>query len=434
MQLAELYQIFQTHPHVCTDTRQIKPNCIFFALTGESFNGNSFAATALAQGAEYVVIDQEEFHRHEPGYILVDNALKTLQDLAAYHRKQLTIPVIGITGTNGKTTSKELLYSVLSQAFKTSCTQGNLNNHIGVPLTVLSIDKNTEIAIVEMGANHVHEIASLCAIAQPTHGLITNVGKAHLEGFGSFEGVMTAKGELYDYLKAHQGQVFIQGDNPHLISMADQRKIKQPTTYGFSASNSVSGSLLQANPFLSFCWKQTDQQMQYEVQTQLTGTYNLENILAAVAVGLHFHLLPDQINTGIINYTPKNNRSQITKTATNTVIADFYNANSSSMQAALENLKLIQGTKKAAILGDMFELGDQSEVEHKKIIELASALGLQRLIFVGKAFFAQQDKRAEFYESTAELIVALNQYPLTDAIILLKASRGMAFEQVLKVL
>ncbi|MGH2622827.1 MAG: UDP-N-acetylmuramoyl-tripeptide--D-alanyl-D-alanine ligase, partial [Sphingobacterium sp.] len=333
MQIAELYQIFQAYPIVSTDTRQIKPNCIFFALTGESFNGNSFAATALGQGAEYVVIDQEEFYRNEPGYVLVDNVLETLQDLATYHRKQLEIPVIGITGTNGKTTSKELLFSVLSQSFKTSCTQGNLNNHIGVPLTILAIDKSIEIAIVEMGANHVHEIASLCEIAQPTHGLITNVGKAHLEGFGSFEGVMKAKGELYDYLRDHQGQIFIQGDNPHLATMANQRKIEQLITYGFSDSNSVSGSLLQANPFLSFCWKQTDQSARYEVQTQLTGTYNLENILAAISVGLQFNLKADQINTGLTRYSPKNNRSQITKTAKNTVIADFYNANSSSMQA-----------------------------------------------------------------------------------------------------
>jgi len=434
MQIAELYQIFQANPLVCTDTRQIKSNGIFFALTGESFNGNSFAAIALQQGAKYVVIDQEEFYKNEPGYILVDNVLQTLQALATYHRKQLNIPVIGITGTNGKTTSKELLFSVISQQYKTSCTQGNLNNHIGVPLTLLAIDKNIEIAIVEMGANHIHEIAFLCAIAQPTHGLITNVGKAHLEGFGSFQGVMTAKGELYDYLHEHQGHVFIQGDNKHLISMAKQRNLEEMTTYGFSDTNSVIGSILSANPFLHISWKQADQSQQHEVSTQLTGTYNLENILASIAVGLHFKILPEQINTGLLNYSPKNNRSQITKTDKNIIIADFYNANSSSMAAALENLSFIEAPKKVAILGDMFEMGNQSESEHRKIIALSKGLTLDRLIFVGKAFYAQRDEQAEFYESTSDLIEALNHQPLTAAMILLKASRGMAFENVMKVL
>lgn len=434
MQIAELYQIFQAYPLVCTDTRQIKSNGIFFALTGESFNGNSFAAIALQQGAKYVVIDQEEYYKNEPGYILVDNVLQTLQDLATYHRKQLRIPVIGITGTNGKTTSKELLFSVISQQYKTSCTQGNLNNHIGVPLTLLAIDKNIEIAIIEMGANHIHEIAFLCTIAQPTHGMITNVGKAHLEGFGSFQGVMTAKGELYDYLHEHQGIIFIQGDNKHLISMAKERNLEQMITYGFSNTNSVIGSLQSANPFLRISWKQADQSQQHEVSTQLTGTYNLENILASIAVGLHFKILPELINTGLLNYTPKNNRSQITKTDKNTIIADFYNANSSSMAAALENLGFIEAPKKVAILGDMFEMGDQSESEHRKIIALSKGLTLDRLIFVGKAFYAQRDEHAEFYESTGDLIEALNQQPLTEAMILLKASRGMAFENVMKVL
>lgn len=434
MGIEQLYQIYLAHPTVCTDTRQITKDCIFFALKGESFDGNSFAENAIALGAAYVVIDNKDYDKETSSFILVADVLNTLQQLAEYHRKQLQIPIIGITGTNGKTTSKELLHSVLSQKLNCFATKGNLNNHIGVPLTLLSISKDIELAIVEMGANHQHEIEFLCEIAHPTHGLITNVGKAHLEGFGSFEGVMKTKGELYDYLKNHQGKIFLQGDNEFLLAMSEERSLTDITYYGFSERNEVQGGLVLADPFIKIYWKKANQEQKHEVQTQLTGAYNIENMLAAVAVGLHFGLSETEINQGISSYQPKNNRSQINKTAHNTIIADYYNANASSMQAALENIAVIQAPNKAIILGDMFEMGDQSAVEHEKLVLKAKSLGLNPLIFVGKAFYALKDQEALFFESTADVKAYLVQNPIHDHLILLKASRGMAFEQLVEVL
>lgn len=344
------------------------------------------------------------------------------------------MPFIGITGTNGKTTSKELLNSVLSQKYHTYATKGNLNNHIGVPLTILSLTEDIEIAIVEMGANHVHEIEFLCGISNPTHGFITNVGKAHLEGFGSFEGVMQAKGELYDYLNANQGQIYIQGDNEYLLQMAANRNLKDVIYYGFTEKNQIQGGLVVADPFLTIFWKNKDDAERQEVKTNLTGAYNIENMLAAVALGKTFGLSTEQINAGLGNYVPQNNRSQISKTDKNTIIADYYNANASSMAAALGNLDVIQADRKVAILGDMFEMGDQSEVEHRKVIEKAKSLNLDRLIFVGKAFYAQRDDQASYFESTDALKEDLVENPLDDYLILLKASRGMAFEKLMEVL
>ena len=290
MQIENLYEIYKQYPVISTDTRNIQLNSIFFALKGENFNGNLFAKEALKSGAKYVVIDDPSYLEGDQ-YVLVDDVLKALQDLAKYHRQQLRIPIIGITGTNGKTTSKELLYAVLSQKYKTYATKGNLNNHIGVPLTLLSIDMSYEMAVVEMGANHIGEIAFLSNIVQPTCGLITNVGKAHLEGFGSFDGVKKTKGELYDYLQGHQGTLFLQGDNPYLVEMADSRKFDHIIHYGFSGTNEVIGKLIIADPYLSILWMQKDNDEQYEVKTNLTGSYNMENILAAVAVGLFFQLI-----------------------------------------------------------------------------------------------------------------------------------------------
>ena len=368
MQIAQLYQIYTEFPKICTDTRQISTDCLFFALKGENFNGNSFAHRALEAGAKYVIIDDRDFYKEDPHYILVDDVLIALQDLARFHRKHLNIPFIGITGTNGKTTSKELLNSVLSQRFQTYATKGNLNNHIGVPLTILSLNKDIEIAIVEMGANHVHEIEFLCGISQPTHGFITNVGKAHLEGFGSFQGVMKAKGELYDYLKENNGQIYVQGDNDYLVQMAKDRDLQNVIYYGFSQKNDIQGGLVIADPYLTIFWTSNPDQNRNEVKTQLTGAYNIENMLAAVSLGKDFGLHNDEINKGLAEYLPQNNRSQITKTKKNTIIADYYNANASSMDAALGNLGVIQSDRKIAILGDMFEMGDQSEIEHKKVI------------------------------------------------------------------
>ncbi len=456
MQIAELYQIYLDYPSICTDTRQIIKDCIFFALKGESFNGNTFAEKALEAGAKYVVLDDPDYVQDGPAYILVEDVLSSLQALATHHRKQLDIPFVGITGTNGKTTSKELLYSVLSQKFKAFATKGNLNNHIGVPLTILSLPKDLELAIIEMGANHQGEIEFLCHIAQPSHGLITNVGKAHLEGFGSFEGVMKTKGELYDYLKEHHGQVFVQGDNEFLMQMAEDRKLKDIVYYGFSDKNDIQGGLVVADPLLTIFWKERGENGVHEVNTHLTGAYNTENMLAAVAVGLHFGLSAEEINAGLEGYVPQNNRSQITKTDGNIIIADYYNANASSMAAAIENIKVIKAERKAAILGDMFEMGNQSVEEHRKVIAAAKAVGLDRLIFVGKAFFGLRDeilesekdefekdvenvmvdetKAVEFYETTEEAKAALVKDPIKDFMILLKASRGMAFERLMEAL
>jgi len=431
MQIETLYDIYKQYPLISTDTRNIKENSIFFALKGANFNGNAFASQALEQGAAYVVVDEEECIKGEQ-YILVEDVLKALQDLALYHRKQLTIPVVGITGTNGKTTSKELVYSVLSQQFRTYATQGNLNNHIGVPLTLLSIDDSYEVAIVEMGANHVGEIELLANIARPTYGFITNVGKAHLEGFGSFDGVKKTKGELYDFLSANQGTLFLQADNTHLVEMAEQRHFSKVIKYGFSDSNDIVGRLLMANPYLSIAWKEGAKSESYEAYTHLTGSYNTENILAAIAIGLEFGVNPIKINEGITSYTPKNNRSQITRTSRNMIVADFYNANASSMAAALDNMQVLTAESKVVVLGDMFELGNESFEEHKALVEKAKSLGFKKLIFVGNEFYVHRDETAEFYKTTDEAKAAVAK--INDCFILLKASRGMAFEKLLEVL
>lgn len=433
MDIQSLYQIYKQYPNITTDTRKIEKDSIFFALKGANFNGNTFAEKALAIGAKYVVIDEEIYKKSEQ-YILVDDVLATLQNLANYHRKHLNIPVIGVTGTNGKTTTKELLYSVVSQKYKTYATKGNLNNHIGVPLTLLAIDASIEVAIIEMGANHLREIAFLCEIAEPTHGLISNVGKAHLEGFGSFDGVKKTKGELYDWLQDHQGILFLQADNPHLREMAAARQIAKTVTYGFSETNDVVGKLLKATPLLQISWKRKEDTQSYVIDTQLTGSYNTENFLAAIAVGLHLDVSPQEINMGIEGYTPTNNRSQIMKTAQNIVICDYYNANATSMAAALDNIRIIEAEKKAIILGDMFELGAESFEEHRKIVDNVKSLFADRKIFVGTAFFEHRNDEAEFFETTTEAKAALEEKPIAGATVLLKASRGMAFENLIDIL
>ncbi|MBD1433418.1 UDP-N-acetylmuramoyl-tripeptide--D-alanyl-D-alanine ligase [Sphingobacterium sp. DN00404] len=433
MTTEQLYQRYRESGTVSTDTRNIIPNSIFFALKGERFNANEFAAQALESGAKWAVVDEAKYAVDER-YILVADVLSTLQDLARYHRRQLNIPIIGITGTNGKTTTKELLYAVLSQRFKTYATKGNLNNHIGVPLTLLSIDDSIEMAVIEMGANHQQEIAFLCDIALPTHGLITNVGKAHLEGFGSFDGVKKAKGELYDFLKMQDGVLFLQGDNEYLREMEMQRGISKTVRYGFSSENDIVGRLEYANPLLCISWKTDDTKDVHVVQTQLTGTYNIENILAAIAVGHFFGIDDIRINHGVEGYTPTNNRSQITKTVHNTVIADYYNANVSSMEAALANIAVIEAVYKVIILGDMFELGEDAWIEHRRVVDRALAVEAKRTIFVGEAFYAQRNPKAEFYKTTDDAKEALRERPVVDSTVLLKASRGMAFEKLMEAL
>lgn len=435
MTTEQLYQIFLQHPQVCTDTRKIAANSIFFALNGANFNANTFAEKALEMGAAFAVIDEAAYRKNNR-FILVDDVLAALQDLARHHRKHLNTPVIGLTGSNGKTTTKELINSVLSRQFKTYATKGNLNNHIGVPLTLLSISAETEIAIIEMGANHQQEIAFLCTIAQPTHGMITNIGRAHLEGFGGAEGVRKGKGELFDFLEQSGGTVFVNHDDLVLEEMAFQRNFKQVVYYGKDSTNLVSGEILKNVPLLKIRWQanqETSTQKQ-EVQTQLTGSYNLDNLLAAICIGHEFKLSAEQINAGISSYQPENSRSQILQTKTNTLICDYYNANPSSMEVAIQNLEAITADKKVLILGDMFELGEHSSAEHELIIRKAKAIAAQR-IFIGKSFYEHRASFTDtFYETTDTAFTALKSSPIINATVLVKGSRSMKLESLLELL
>lgn len=432
MNIEELYSLYIESGKVTTDTRKILPGSIFFALKGDSFNGNEFALNALEKGAAFSVID-EATYATDDRCILVTDVLETLQLLAAYHRDQLTIPVIGITGTNGKTTTKELLNAVLSEKYITYCTQGNLNNHIGVPLTLLAIQPDVELAIVEMGANHKREIAGLCAIAKPKFGLITNIGKAHLEGFGGFEGVKIAKAELYDFIKQKDGTIFVNDDNPILHDMYTSRGITKTVTYGENVDNLVSGSIVSSDPLLCVSWKSAGSTGQ--IATNLTGTYNLENILAAIAVGLHFDLSDDQVNHGISSYVPGNNRSQVIQTSSNTLICDYYNANPSSMHVAIDNLAAITAAHKTLILGDMFELGNEAKEEHQRVIEHALNIKADRNIFVGNAFYSSEHiDRSIFFTNIEGAIEWLKANPVIGSTVLLKGSRGMKLELLLPLL
>lgn len=430
----QLYQHYQQHPVITTDTRKITPGCLFFALKGDKFDANTFAQQALQAGAAYAVIDNPQYQSSDK-CLLVDDVLTTLQELARYHRRQLTIPVVGLTGTNGKTTTKELINAVLSQHFNTVATQGNLNNHIGVPLTILGITKEHEMAVIEMGANHIKEIELLSSISQPTHGLITNVGKAHLEGFGSVEGVKIAKGELYDFLAGHNGVAFVNSNNPILMSMQGARKFTtQPVFYGDQLDDLVSGEITENAPLLSLKWTNNTTGEDYAVKTHLTGAYNLDNILAAISIGLYFKMPAGEINAGIEGYQPKNNRSQVVQTATNTLICDYYNANPSSMAVAIENIGKITASRKVLILGDMFEMGAEAAAEHTGIIEKALATPVDERIFIGHEFSAQktiaEGKTARFYETAEDAIAALKASPIKNSTILIKGSRGMALERL----
>lgn len=435
MTIEHLYQLYTKHPVISTDTRRITPGSLFFALKGDKFDANTFAAQAIAAGAAYAVIDNAQYRISEQ-YILVDDVLDTLQDLARYHRNQLNIPVIGLTGSNGKTTTKELINAVLSQHFNTLATQGNLNNHIGVPLTILSITAEHEAAIIEMGANHQKEIEMLCTISQPTHGLITNVGKAHLEGFGGVEGVKKGKGELYDYLAAHGANVFVNADDATLQQMAADRTFKKQLFYGTqSADNLINGKLIDNAPHLVLEWHEKGSSKTHLVKSNLTGVYNLGNILAAICIGTYLGLSPAEINKGLEGYQPNNNRSQIVKTATNTLICDYYNANPSSMMVAIENVDKLSAEKKVLILGDMFELGDEAPAEHLAVIEKAAAANVDERIFIGNEFYnARASHIGQYYHTAEDAITALQNNPITNATILIKGSRGMALERLASLL
>jgi len=427
-----LYQHYLKHPGISTDTRTISPGCLFFALKGENFDANQFAEKAINDGAAYVIIDNPDYQLDER-YLLVPDVLTALQQLATYHRAQLNIPVIGLTGSNGKTTTKELINAVLSEKYRTFATKGNLNNHIGVPLSILSIQKDIEIAIIEMGANHQKEIEFLCSIAQPTHGLITNVGMAHLDGFGGFEGVKKGKAELYAYLKLHDGFAFVCHDSQHLLEMSETAALHKIIYYGTESNNSVWGKLLKTDPFIEISW--SDNTGDHQTGLNLTGAYNFENILAAICIGQFFEVNPVQINKGLSGYIPKNNRSQISKTAHNTVVCDFYNANPSSMSAALKNIALLNAAHKTVIIGDMFELGAESAEQHDLIAREAALLDLDTVILIGKQFYTLKDELdALFFNSPAEAKEFLAINPIKDHLVLLKGSRGMALEQLLPLL
>lgn len=426
--IASLYKKFLTTTGVSTDTRSIKLDNIFFALKGPNYDANKFAKAALEQGAKYAVIDDPEHKPEDERYLLVENSLKTLQDLAAYHRSQLKIPIIGITGSNGKTTTKELIYEVLSKKFVTFATAGNLNNHIGVPLSILSIDSKVEIAIIEMGANKVGDIAKLCAIAQPTHGLITNIGKAHIEGFGGFEGVIKGKGELYDYLLSHNGRVFINSQNEILNKMA--KKFERPVFYP-AYSDYYHCELITADPFLVI--KSDKGNL---IETNLVGKYNFENIAAALCLGKFFEVDNKKANRAISKYTPSNNRSQIIKKGNNMLILDAYNANPVSMKAAIENIAEMDSSNKVVILGDMNELGEISEDEHYKIGELTKNKHFNRVIFCGEKILAAKNANPDstYFKEKGQLIDYLHENPFDKALILIKASRSLGLEQLVEVM
>ena len=430
--IESLYQHYLKQPLICTDTRTITKDCLFFALKGDNFDGNAFALDALKQGAAFAIIDDVQLATHEK-CILVSDVLKSLQDLAIHHRKQLTIPVIGLTGSNGKTTTKELINAVLAEKYKTFATKGNLNNHIGVPLSILSLTHEVEIAVIEMGANHQKEIEMLCEIVQPTHGLITNVGMAHLEGFGGFEGVKKGKGELYTYIKKTNGFAFVYRDNPYLIEMSMVANLNKVIFYGTAKENFISGELVNTDPLIELKWENNTET--FNVKVNLTGTYNFENVLTAICIGNFFEVTPDGINKGLANYFPNNNRSQLTKGKYNRVICDFYNANPSSMKAALINLKALSGNHKTVIIGDMFELGDEAVEQHQNMVSLANEFNFEEQIFIGENFFKLKDQfRGNFFETLDEASTFLIENTIKDSLVLLKGSRGMALEQLLPVL
>lgn len=426
MTIDQLYALYRKHPSVQTDTRKLAPGDLYFALKGPNFNGNAFAQNALDMGAAYAVIDEAQYEV-EGRTVLVDDVLTTLQALARHHRRQFSIPFLAITGSNGKTTTKELIHAVLSSTHKTYTTEGNLNNHIGVPLTILKIRDDAEYAIIEMGANHQREIASYCTIAEPTHGLITNCGKAHLEGFGGVEGVRKGKGELFDYLRDNDGTAFIMADYPYLHDMS--KGIKKIFTYG-TGDAEVVGHLAQSDPFLSVAF---DKGFDGEIETNLVGAYNLPNVLAAVAVGKFFSLYDEKIREAIQEYNPTNSRSQLVHKGSNKIILDAYNANPSSMKLAIENFARIHGDNKVLVLGAMAELGVESLQEHKGIVDEIGKAQWKEVLLVGGDFMRLNHPYRKL-ATAQEAGEWLKQQNLADAYLLVKGSRSTGMEKVLEYL
>lgn len=459
MNIELIYEIYQQYPSIQTDTRKLKEGDIYVALKGPNFNGNEFALRALDAGAAYAIVDEMPNESElivaelsEPGIkerlLLVDDALTTLQQLAKHHRQQLDIPFIAITGSNGKTTSKELIYAVLAAHFKTYTTQGNLNNHIGVPLTILSVKPDAQMAVIEMGANHQKEIESYCTYTLPSHGIITNCGKAHLEGFGGVEGVRKGKGELYQFLRENKGTAFVYADYDYLQPMS--AGIENIIYYGIT-KGLVQGQIEAAEPFLAvritaglepaYAGNATSTpapQQQTLIKSQLVGDYNLPNILCAATIGKHFGVPDQKIISAIEGYAPSNSRSQLMEVGTNQIILDAYNANPSSMKVAIENFAKLKADRKIVLLGGMMELGEDSIAEHQALVELLVALGFKEVVLVGGDFaYAHASKEQiqttpfTYLNNAAEAREWLKQLNPQNACILVKGSRSMKMEQVL---
>jgi len=423
--ITNIYQKFNSCTGFTTDTRKIEQGQMFFCLKGANFNGNKFAAEALKKGAKYVVIDEEEYQSDER-MILVDDVLKCMQNLANHHRKQFDIPIIGITGTNGKTTTKELVYAVLSRKYKTHATAGNFNNHIGVPITLLSMPKDTEWAIIEMGANHPGEITELCQIAEPNYGIITSIGKAHLEGFGNLQGVINTKNELYKSILKTGGSLFVNADNDLLMNLS---KHATRITYGQSNTADSHGKLLIKEAFVGVQWKEQ------KIISHLVGSYNFDNMMAAICVGEAFCIADEIIASALREYTPQNQRSQLMTTAKNKIVVDAYNANPTSMAAAIDSFELAKANDKLLILGDMLELGKESTIEHMEIVQKLKGLGFKNVILVGPEFLnAAKDSDFRCFEKNTEALAHLKDNPAEGKLILLKGSRGIALEILLEVL
>ena len=433
MNIKELYQLYQQHPTITTDSRYCPEDSIFLALKGASFNGNQFAQQALEKGCAFAIVDEKEYQT-DKRIILVDDCLQTFKELAREHRRQYSIPVIGITGTNGKTTTKELIRSVLAEEYQVMATEGNYNNDVGVPKTLFRLDSKTEIAVVEMGASHPGDIKTLVDTAEPTSGLITNVGRAHLQGFGSFEGVCNTKGELYDYLCAHDSPIFVNRDNEHLMRMLSERTKQgnSPDVYYYGQSDSedilIRGEVIRCDPFLTFRWREQDHDAGYqsewmEVSTHLIGAYNLDNLLAAITIGYVNDIAFEKINHALSNYVPTNNRSQLMKTEHNSLIVDAYNANPSSMKAAIDNFRLIESDKKMVILGMMGELGSVSEEEHQKVIDMLQEAHFDEVWLVGEEF-QKVNSQYRTFSNTEEVKQALSQQKPEGMTILIKGSNA----------
>ena len=427
MDIASIHNLFLQCESVSIDTRKILPNSLFVAIKGDNFDANTFAAEALSKGAKFVLIDNSDYYIDERT-VLVDNSLLALQQLAQFHRNYLKIPIIALTGSNGKTTTKELIHAVLSKVFNTKATVGNLNNHIGVPLTLLSFTKETEIGVVEMGANHKKEIEFLCQLATPDYGYITNFGKAHLEGFGGVEGVIEGKSEMYAYLSFANKTTFINLEDPIQVE-----KSKQLSSYTFGVNKSeadIAITSVQANPFVTITYNG------FSIVTHLIGLYNANNINAALAIGTFFKVPLESIKEALENYIPENNRSQMVVKGSTTILLDAYNANPSSMAVAIDNFIQLDKPNKVLVLGDMFELGEESLFEHEQIVQRLSVVPDIRCFFIGKSFFdcAIDQENFQFYATFDGFSAYLIDYPLSEVTLLIKGSRGMALERTLNFL